>query len=152
MKVLQENGLKAFMTSILNKFIKKTDTEQVNTIDIDTTPTAGSNNLITSGGVASAISSKANKPTISNQTAPTTITVADNTEYYLTNVGNLTITFPSGNFECYISLTTASTGAVNITLPTTNYIGDKPTFLNNETWEISIKNGIIVAGKVGVAQ
>lgn len=58
MKVLQENGLKAFMTSILNKFIKKTDTEQVSTLDIDSTPTASSNNLVTSGGVASALSDK----------------------------------------------------------------------------------------------
>lgn len=83
------------------------------------------------------------------QTAPSSITLADNTEYYLTDVADLTLTFPTGNFECWISLTTAASGTVNVTLPTSQYIGSVPAFGNGETWEISIKNSIVVAVKVG---
>lgn len=63
MKVLQENGLKAFMQSILNKFIKKEDTEQVTTVDVDTTPTNNSNHLITSGAVYTGLSGKVDAET-----------------------------------------------------------------------------------------
>ena len=91
-----------------------------------------------------------NKTTaVVEQTAPSSITLADNTEYYLTDVADLTLTFPTGNFECWISLTTAASGTVNVTLPTSQYIGSAPAFGNGETWEISIKNGIVVAVKVG---
>ena len=83
------------------------------------------------------------------QTAPSSITLADNTEYYLTDVADLTLTFPTGNFECWIRLSTAASGTVNVTLPTSQYIGSAPAFGNGETWEISIKNGIVVAVKVG---
>ena len=70
-----------------------------------------------------------------------------NREYYLTNVANLTITFPSGNFECWISIIT-SASFTGITLPTSEYIGDAPEFGASEKWEVSIKNGVIIAGKV----
>lgn len=83
------------------------------------------------------------------QSAPSSLTLADNTEYYLTDVADLTLTFPTGNFECWISLTTAASGTVNVTLPTSQYIGSVPVFGNGETWEISIKNSIVVAVKVG---
>lgn len=83
------------------------------------------------------------------QTAPTAITLADNTEYYLTNVSDLSITYPSGRFESWIRLTTATSGTVTIELPTSQYIGTAPTFGNGETWEISIKDGVVAAAKVG---
>lgn len=91
-----------------------------------------------------------NKTTaVVEQTAPTAITLADNTEYYLTNVSDLSITYPGGRFESWIRLTTASSGTVTITLPTSQYIGSAPTFGNGETWEISIKDGVVAAAKVG---
>lgn len=79
------------------------------------------------------------------QTAPTTLTLADNTEYRLTDVDDLTITYPSGNFEVWMSITTAASGTVTITLPSSSYIGDTPTFGNGETWEVSIKDGVVIA-------
>jgi hypothetical protein len=82
-------------------------------------------------------------------TSGTSITLADNTEYELTNVTTLTFTYPSGNFECWIKLTTASEGTITITLPTSSYIGYAPTFGNGETWEISIKDSVVIAQKVG---
>lgn len=83
------------------------------------------------------------------QTAPTALTLADNTEYYLTNVSDLSITYPGGRFESWIRLTTASSGTVTIELPTSQYIGSAPTFGNGETWEISIKDDVVAAAKVG---
>lgn len=84
------------------------------------------------------------------QSAPSTIALADNTMYYLTNVSSLAFTYPaSGHWECLIELTTAASGTVSITLSAgSSYIGDAPTFGNGETWEISIRDGIVVAGQV----
>lgn len=78
------------------------------------------------------------------------ITLADNTEYRLTDVTTLTLTYPTGNFECWMRLTFAASGNVTVTLPTgTRYIGNAPSFANGETWEMSIKDGVVIAQKVG---
>lgn len=85
----------------------------------------------------------------SQVTSGTSMTLADNTEYRLTDVTELTITYPNGNFECWMRLAFAAEGTITVTLPsTTQYIGTTPTFANGETWELSIKDGIVVAGKV----
>lgn len=86
----------------------------------------------------------------SQVTSGTTITLADNTEYRLTDVTTLTLTYPTGSFECWMSLTFAASGTITVTLPTgTRYIGNAPSFANGETWEMSIKDGVVIAQKVG---
>lgn len=83
-------------------------------------------------------------------TAGTEITLADNTEYRFTDVTTLTLTYPTGNFECWLKLSFAASGSVTVTLPTgTKYIGNAPSFANGETWEMSIKDGVVIAQKVG---
>lgn len=83
-----------------------------------------------------------------SQNAPTAIALADNTVYYLSNVSALTLSYPSdAHWECLIVLTTAASGAVTVTLPASSYIGSAPSFGNSETWEISIRDGVVVAGK-----
>ena len=83
-------------------------------------------------------------------TAGTEITLADNTEYRLTDVTTLTLTYPTGNFECWLRLSFAASGSVTVTLPTgTKYIGNAPSFANGETWELSFKDKILAAQKVG---
>ena len=78
------------------------------------------------------------------------ITLADNTEYRLTDVTTLTLTYPTGDFECWMRLTFAASGDITVTLPTgTRYIGTAPDFKNGETWEMSIKDGVVIAQKVG---
>lgn len=78
------------------------------------------------------------------------ITLADNTEYRLTDVTTLTLTYPTGDFECWMRLTFAASGDATVTLPTgTKYIGTTPDFKNGETWEMSIKDGVVIAQKVG---
>ena len=80
----------------------------------------------------------------------TNITLADNTEYRLTDVTTLTLTYPTGNFECWMRMTFAASGDATVTLPTgTKYIGTTPDFKNGETWEMSIKDGVVIAQKVG---
>lgn len=86
----------------------------------------------------------------SQVTSGTTITLADNTEYRLTDVTTLTLTYPTSNFECWMRLTFAESGNVTVTLPAdTKYIGTAPDFQNGETWELSFKDKILAAQKVG---
>lgn len=83
-------------------------------------------------------------------TSGTNITLADNTEYRLGTITTLNLTYPAGNFECWMKLGFASTGNITVTFPSdTRYIGAVPTFGNNETWEVSIKDKVVVAQKVG---
>lgn len=77
-----------------------------------------------------------------------TVALADNTEYTGTDLTTVTFTYPSGNFECYLSLSFASSGTITVTFPTSQYIGTMPTFENNKTYEISIRNGVVIAGEV----
>jgi hypothetical protein len=78
------------------------------------------------------------------------VTLADNTEYRLTDVTTLTLTYPTGNFECWMRLTFAASGNITVTLPTgTEYLGPTPNFKNGETWELSFKDKVLVAQKVG---
>lgn len=77
------------------------------------------------------------------------ITVADNTEYTAdTPINTLTIIYPETDFLCSINFTLADEGDIAITLPESKYIGDAPEFTNGETWELNIKNGVMVGGLV----
>ena len=105
------------------------------------------NNKANSTDVNNALAGKENNPTIVTQDNPSAITLADNYEYYLTGVNDLTFTYPSGNFECWISIITGAS-FTGITFPTSEYIGDAPEFDASQKWEISIKNGVIIAGAV----
>ena len=78
------------------------------------------------------------------------ITLADNTEYRLTSVTTLNLTYPTGRFECWMRLTFAASGEATVILPTgTQYIGAAPDFKNGETWELSFKDKVLIAQKVG---
>ena len=78
-----------------------------------------------------------------------TITVSDNTTYVaLGEINNLTVIYPNTSFLCSLHFTLASDGNITITLPESSYIGGTPEFANGETWELSIKNGVVVGGKV----
>ena len=83
-------------------------------------------------------------------TTGSNITLADNIEYRLADVTTLTLTYPTSDFECWMRLTFAASGDATVTLPTgTKYIGTTPDFKNGETWEMSIKDGVVIAQKVG---
>ena len=78
------------------------------------------------------------------------LTLADNTEYRLTNAQDVMVLYPNTSFESWIKVTFAETGTYIFRLPSTSkYIGTAPTFGNGETWEISIKDGVVIAQKVG---
>ena len=130
-------------TSAEVRQILNTLTTNINRLDakIDTKADASS--------VTAALSTKQNITSVVSEANPSAITIADNTEYYLTNVSDLTFTYPeSGNYECWIYIETATSGVVSITFPASSYIGDAPTFGTGEKWEVSIKNGVIIAGKI----
>ncbi len=109
----------------------------------------GSDISVTKNGVIAALGYT--PEAVSTQvTTGSNITLADNTEYRLTNVTTLTLTYPTGNFECWMRLNFAASGNVTVTLPAgTGYIGTAPDFKNGETWELSFKDKILAAQKVG---
>ena len=92
-----------------------------------------------------------NKPIIAQKISEGPyITLADNTEYRLTDVTTLKLSYPVGDFESWMRLNFAASGNVTVTLPTgTKYIGTAPDFKNGETWELSFKDKILAAQKVG---
>lgn len=125
---------------------------EIDLSDYQTTAITDTAGHFTSGTVAGALAeigaeleNKQNTP--EQITTGTSITLADNTEYKLTDVTTLNISYSVGNFEAWLKITTAASGTITITLPTSTYIGDTPTFGNGEVWELSIKDGIVVAGK-----
>lgn len=87
----------------------------------------------------------------SYSTAQMSVTLADNAEYRMTGLQTLTVQYPEdAKFECWMRLTFAASGNVTVTLPAgTKYIGTAPDFKNGETWEMSIKDGVVIAQKVG---
>ena len=80
--------------------------------------------------------------------ASNSIDVSDNTEYLCyTPLTSLTLTFPSYRFECWLTFTTES--GFTLSVPdSAKYIGDIPTFKANTTYEMSIKNKVIIFGEV----
>lgn len=92
-----------------------------------------------------------NKPIIAQKISEGPyITLADNTEYRLTDVTTLKLSYPVGDFESWMRLTFAESGNITVTLPAgTGYIGTAPDFKNGETWELSFKDKILAAQKVG---
>lgn len=73
------------------------------------------------------------------------LTLSDNTEYRLTDVSSLTLSYPEGSFECWMKVSFSLTEPINVTFPIeTKYIGSHPSFMNGETWEISVKDGVVV--------
>lgn len=109
----------------------------------------GSDISITKNGVINALGYT--PEAISTQvTTGSNITLADNTEYRLTDVTTLSLSYPTGKFECWMRLTFAASGNITVTLPTdTEYLGATPNFKNGETWELSFKDKVLAAKKVG---
>ncbi len=78
-----------------------------------------------------------------------TITLADNTTYYAENtINTLTVVYPETDFIASLDITLADDGDITLTLPQSKYIGGVPTFANGETWELNIKNGVVVGGLI----
>ena len=109
----------------------------------------GSDISITKNGVIAALGYT--PEAVSTQvTTGSNITLADNTEYRLTDVTTLNLSYPTGDFECWMRLSFAASGDATVILPTgTQYIGNTPDFKNGETWELSFKDRVLVAQKVG---
>lgn len=76
------------------------------------------------------------------------LTLADNTEYRFSSaVTSLTLTFPAGNFDCWLWFTTGNSISVNFPANAT-YLGGAPTFEASKTYEMSIKDGSVICAEV----
>ena len=73
MKILSQNGLTELISKIKtwgnSTFLNKTEVEQTTVLSIDSTPTANSNNLVTSGGVEDFVNNKIVQTTGQSTTA-----------------------------------------------------------------------------------
>lgn len=109
----------------------------------------GSDIYVTKNGVINALGYT--PEAISTQvTTGSNITLADNTEYRLTDVTTLSLSYPTGKFECWMRLSFAASGNITVTLPNdTEYLGATPDFKNSDTWELSFKDKVLAAKKVG---
>ncbi len=74
--------------------------------------------------------------------------VVDNTEYSIADaVNTYTFTWPEGDFEIWARFTTGETPVIAFPA-TTKYIGGAPTFDPNLTYEMSVKNSVVVVAEV----
>ena len=109
----------------------------------------GSDISVTKNGVISALGYTPQAVSTKVSTG-SNIALADNTEYRLTDVTTLKLSYPVGDFESWMRLSFAESGTITVTLPAgTGYIGTAPDFHNGETWELSFKDKILAAQKVG---
>lgn len=83
--------------------------------------------------------------------APASVALNDEYEYYLTDVGDVSFTYPSeAYFECWIGLSLSSEESHTITFPDgTSYIGGAPEWEASAQYEISIKDKVAIIKKVG---
>lgn len=68
-------SLKHLINKIKSTFVNKEDAVSTSTIDVDTTPTENSENLVNSGGVFTALGNKADKGTTVKDITSTSITL-----------------------------------------------------------------------------
>ena len=116
---LDGTGLGHLIEKIKATFIAKTDTTIATSIGIDSTPTTNSTNLVTSGGVKSALDNKANSSDLS--TVATTGSYNDLlNKPTIPTVNNSTITIQkNGSTVNSFTLNQSSNKTINITVPTT---------------------------------
>ena len=83
--------------------------------------------------------------------APTSVALSDECEYYLTDVGDISFTYPSDTyFECWIGLSLSSAESHTVTFPDgTPYIGGTPEWEVSAQYEISVKDKVVIIKKVG---
>ena len=116
---------------------------------VDQTYNPKSENAQSGKAVAEAVEDCAKKLKKKEFADGETITVEDNTLYVAkTDITSLTIIYPNTDFICSLEFAIVNEGNVTITLPESKYIGGVPSFANGESWEINIKNGVVVGGKV----
>lgn len=75
------------------------------------------------------------------------IAVEDNAEYRFASdsLTSISISYPTGSFECWMCFTTAASGAISITFPAgTTFIGTVPQLENSTYYEISIKDKVAI--------
>ena len=87
----------------------------------------------------------------SELSAPTSVALSDECEYYLTDVGDISFTYPSDTyFECWIGLSLSSAESHTVTFPDdTSYIGGTPEWEVSAQYEISVKDKVVIIKKVG---
>jgi len=117
-------------------------------VSVDAVLSLLSTNAVQNGAVTAALNGKLGVPKNVTLSSGGSYTLADNTEYRGSNISTLTLLFPSGAFHSWLRFSTGSTSP-NITLPSSaRYLGDEPVFGAGQTWELSVKDGIVIALEV----
>jgi len=117
-------------------------------VSVDAVLSLLSTNAVQNSAVTAALNGKLGVPKNVTLSSGGSYTLADNTEYRGSNISTLTLLFPSGAFHSWLRFSTGSTSP-NITLPSSaRYLGDEPVFGAGQTWELSVKDGIVIALEV----
>ena len=117
-------------------------------VSVDASLSLLSTNAVQNSVVTAAINGKLSAPKNVTLSSGGSYTLADNTEYRGSDISSLTLLFPSGAFHAWLRFSTGSS-APSISLPSTaKYIGRTPTFGTSQTWELSIKDGVVIAQEV----
>lgn len=117
-------------------------------VSVDAALSLLSSNAVQNSTVTAALNGKQNIAKNITLSSGGSYTLADNTEYRGSDISALTLLFPSGAFHAWLRFSTGSS-APSISLPSTaKYIGRKPTFGASQTWELSIKDGVVIAQEV----
>jgi len=117
-------------------------------VSVDAVLSPYSDNAVSNSAVAAAMNGKQSVPKSITLSSGGSYTLADNTEYRGSGISSLTLLFPSGAFHSWLRFTTGSS-APTITLPSTaKYVGRVPSFGASQTWELSVKDGVVIAQEV----
>lgn len=83
--------------------------------------------------------------------AITELTLKDNHEFYLSDIGDIAFTFPdSTHWECWAVITLSDAETHAVTFPKgALYIGSIPEWEASAVYEMSVKNGIVILQKAG---
>lgn len=86
--------------------------------------------------------------------ATASIACEDNTEYLCSvPMTSLAFTFPETNFECWLSFTAHGSSDCTITFPTGySFIGNIPDIEQGASYELSIKNKVIIMSKISAGE
>lgn len=147
---LDETGLSRLIGKIKDTFVAKANTTAATSVGIDTTPTANSTNLITSGGVSTALGNKQNTiPVITN---PSGTTLEPNIFYIWDDVSSdLTLTLGgtvnSSIMNEYMLQITVTSGTPIITINGANKWASTLSYRAGKTYQISVVNGYAVGAE-----
>ncbi len=117
-------------------------------VSVDSALSSTSDNAVSNRVITDALNGKQSTVRSITLSNGDTYVLADNTEYRGTGITSLVLQFPAGVFHSWLRFSTGES-APTVSMPSSvKYIGEAPVFGVNQTWEMSVKDGVVVAQEV----